>query len=325
MIIRVSVAIWMVFLFFPQLESFADVGLTLNLHYNDPRYPEEGGSWSVRVLSTSGESISYARIAIGNVDTPGTRDLTDRSDRFGEFGVRTQLNVTDHSDGVFEIEWGQDFEDPQLDVGLGFKDSRDSLANPHWNGSTRLFGGTFSGDRPVFDPVETSLKSEIRVFNTNATSETIAPFAIIDGVTTPTVRGDSLASLQLESPNGAGLVLGDSDRNGRVDAADLERISIGFGTKLDSPFGYYTANGWDSGDFDGSRLIDAPDFSVVWGNLGKSSIPPSGTATTKVIPEPTAMFLTLLGSLLLFVSNHSIRPQSHLVPRLLPAELGDEH
>jgi hypothetical protein len=100
------------------------------------------------------------------------------------------------------------------------------------------------------------------------------------------VRGDSLNTLGLESPAGAGLNLGDADRDGLVTLANdifpaLANIGAGGGF------------GWDSGDFDNDGLVTLANdiFPALAFVGGGASIPPAIGA----VPEPSAVCLAVLG------------------------------
>ena len=65
---------------------------------------------------------------------------------------------------------------------------------------------------------------------------------------------------------GTGFLVGDIDRNGRVDGADLVLLTNGFGSTPNQR--RFRADA----DLDGNRVIDGEDLAILAQNFGRSSV-----------------------------------------------------
>ena len=179
-------------------------------------------------------------------------------------------------------------------VGGPGSQGNDPLQNTAWNDSAVLISGTFAGggtagnlwNRPAF-VTDVGTEPNNTDANTYPAGQTnvnpvVTPVAALDADVTLTVRGDSLATLGLEG-GGEGLSVGDPNRDLTIGTADFSIVSNNF----------FTAQGWDNGDVDGSSdgQVGTADFSAVSNNFFTSQIPPSAAA----VPEPASVALAALG------------------------------
>ena len=88
------------------------------------------------------------------------------------------------------------------------------------------------------------------------------------------------------------LVVGDSDKNGIVNAADFTALAQNFNG---------SGKSWSQGDFNGDGTTNALDFNALASNFGKTTLPswalPQGTPGA-IVPEPASVALVGLGLLL---------------------------
>ncbi len=76
-----------------------------------------------------------------------------------------------------------------------------------------------------------------------------------------------------------GTLFGDASLDKEVSFVDFTSLSFFF----DKP------GGWEQGDFDGSGIVQFPDFLMLSSNFGKSA------TAVGVVPEPNAAMLFLVG------------------------------
>ena len=249
--------------------AHAGTDAALNLRYTQPADPSEGGTWTL----------------VAKTDDPNSDGLTALVARFNNIdpnsisidgGIGHDIGI---SGGVFgttvEVVYGQDPNDG-LTAGVGLGGGPDDpLNNAAWDGATVIATGTFGGLRPEVDPNSTPGA------NYNDTGLGISASTVLSSV-----RGDSLNTLGLESPGGAGLLAGDANRDGSVGPADVSALSGGFGT----------GSTWDVGDFNADGSVGPADVSALSGTFGLSGTPPAIGA----IPEPTSIVLLGIGCLAFF-------------------------
>ena len=255
--------------------AFAQVGLSLNLRYTDPNDTTAGGTWEVAVLGTD---IVGVNVVLGGIDDPtGIAQMNDFGGTITNLVIEQGAGATDapvFSDGsVYQIGWVQDPSCTGCSyvAGVGAGGANDVLTNSNWNGSEIvLTGGTFGATRPFFG---TGSQGEVTSVNVLSGSDAVAAtWATIDGVTSPTVRGDSVSI--------DGLIAGDLDRSGDVDLFGDTLTALG-------NVGMSPA-GWDDGDFDSSGDVDLfGDTLTALGNVGLSWTPPAIGA----VPEPATLGL----------------------------------
>jgi len=279
------------------------VGVSLNLHYNDPANPSEGGTFQlVAKVNTPGttKGLSAVNAYISGVNTAGLAYCA---------GINALTNggsnvfATPVTGGV-NILYGQDTSVAAgtviLNVGSTVAlQATDPLRNAAWNNSSVLVTGTFGAVRPAFITVGAN-STDSNLFTNTATASTPEPAgAVVDASTnTPVVRGDSMTTLGLNSNPAAGLFPGDSDRNGDVDISDFGALSAHW---FDAPVAATTPGLWEKGDFDNNGDIDISDFgalSASW-NLGIAPAPISA------VPEPTS--IVMLGMALLALGGRAVR------------------
>ncbi len=254
--------------------AMAQVGLSLNLTYTDPADPSEGGTWELVVLGTDVVGVSAILDGIDNpagVATNVANEAETLVDDPNNAGFAPSFSV---GGGVYQVGYVQD-NTAGLVGGVGAGGAADPLNNTNWDGAEVVVtGGTFGGTRPSFVTAGINT-TEINVLSGgNAVAGT---FATIDGVLSPTVRGDGVAD--------DGLLSGDADRSGTVDFLDLSALSSNFNAAV-AP-----GVAWASGDFDDSDMVDFLDLSALSGNFNASSTPPAVGA----VPEPASAVLVLMG------------------------------
>ncbi|QDS97646.1 PEP-CTERM sorting domain-containing protein [Adhaeretor mobilis] len=260
--------------------AMAAVDASLNLRYSDPANPADGGEWQLVVQSDSGASNGVSGIqalitgasGVTGIDTGSVTGNAAVWDNTGDTVFRFQP-IT----GGAEVAAGDALSGTLLTgVGTGGASAgniaNDVLLNPTWDNSALIASGTFGATRPTF---------------TLAANEFDSGAAVAATVNPVVVRGDSLNTLDLEdgSVSGSkGLLLGDSNRNGTIDAPDFSAVIGNFGGVF----------GWDGGNFSGAAngTVGAEDFSAVIGGFGNSQTPVSVAA----VPEPSTIVLCLMSS-----------------------------
>jgi hypothetical protein len=264
------------------------VDLSLNLRYTDPADPTEGGTFQlVGKVNNPGTSKGIAAVNayLSNVNTAGLayaaggNSITNAGAVYSTAvtGGTNLLYGQDTSAGTVVLNIGQ---------GAGTVLANDPLRNAAWNGSTVLITGTFGGTRPAFITVGSNT-TDANLFTATATTTTPeATGAVVDANTTMVVRGDSLASLGLNSNPAAGIAAGDVNRDGSVNVLDFNILANNFGKNAGT-------NGWDQGDTNDDGNVNVTDFNAMANNFGKPSGSPPAPVTA--IPEPTALALFGLG------------------------------
>lgn len=91
----------------------------------------------------------------------------------------------------------------------------------------------------------------------------------------------------------SGLLDGDADRDGDVDADDLQRWEAGYGS----------AGDWSDGDFDGDALVTGSDF-LTWQRQAGKTAP---LAAVQQVPEPSSLVLTVFALAGLLAYDHRRR------------------
>ncbi|MEM9352613.1 MAG: PEP-CTERM sorting domain-containing protein [Planctomycetota bacterium] len=165
----------------------AQVGLTLNLFYNDVTDPNSGGDWELAVLGTDIVGVSAI---LDNIDNP-TGIVTNPAglgvviDDPNNPGFAPVFSV---GAAVFQIGYVQT-PIGGFTPGVGSGGPVDPLGNPAWKGSDVVVtGGTFS---PGFTPQFTTAginSTEVNVLSGG--SAVAASFAVIDGELSPVVRSN---------------------------------------------------------------------------------------------------------------------------------------
>jgi hypothetical protein len=268
----------------------AGVDASLNLRYTDPADPSEGGTWTL-VAKTDSPGIAglVVRFVGGTMPAAGTinnavtigHDINDVNGNaliIGQFDHDSDANTPTQTEFVY----GQDPNDGLvLGVGAG--------VNP-WNGGQdpldgqNVGPGTWDGSTIIATGAIADLTTRPSIFS-------VAANEIIGGVPTgpatigaTPVRGDSLVTLGLESPAGAGLKVGDVNRDGIVAGADLLTLLPNLGNP----------GGWDDGDTNDDDLVAGADLLALLPNLGSGAGVPPAIAG---VPEPGSLSLLMLAGL----------------------------
>lgn len=165
----------------------AQVGLSLNLYYNNPFDLNSGGTWEVAVL---GPDVVGAVVILDNIDNP-TGVVTNPNDD-GAVLIDDPNNpgfapVFSVGSAIFQIGYGQD-STAGLTPGVGSGGPADPLGNPAWDGADVIVtGGTFS---PGFTPEFTTAGINSTEVNIGTGPIVSATFIVIDGEQTPVVRSN---------------------------------------------------------------------------------------------------------------------------------------
>jgi len=253
----------------------AVVDVALNLRYTHPNVPSQGGTWELVAKTNdaggiAGLSAVLTGINTSNLNFVGAGHSIDPVNQFVDYG-----------NGAFNVVYGQNLAPVVNGVGTGAGSpgnrATDPLRNPAWDNVAVLITGTFGSTRPGFGTSPTGKVTEANVFSgTTAVAGTI-------GLTN--VRGDSVIGLGLETPAGAGLRVGDLNRDGLVTLSNdvfpaLARVGQA------GPFG------WDQGDFSGNGIVTlSTDIFPALASVGAAA-PPAPAITA--VPEPTSLALLSL-------------------------------
>ncbi len=262
--------------------------VSLNLRYNDPADPTEGGTFTmVAKVNNPGttKGIAAVNAYLSNINTTGLL-YGAGGNSITNGGAVYSTAVT----GGTNLLYGQDVSAGTvvLNVGAGGGTvlATDPLRNAAWNGASVLITGTFGGTRPAFI-TSGSNSSDGNLFTAAATTTTPeATGASVDANSTFVVRGDSLASLGLNSNPAAGIAAGDVNRDGAVNVNDFNILAFNFGKNAG-------ANGWDQGDTNDDGNVNVNDFNALAFNFGKASGSPP--APVSAVPEPATLGLLSLG------------------------------
>ena len=244
----------------------ADVGLSLNLVFNNPANSSSGGTWQLAVLSPTGDNVAGVLAVLGGIDNPSGQ-LTDPSGTHDLVGSNPAF--FEESAGIYQIAYGQDFVAAVLGVGdpSGPFAAADPLGDPAWDGQTIVIdGGSFTGAAPEFDPAGGQAETQINIFTGGGTQGALAAVATIGGSITPVVRSN------LGQP-------ADFNVDGVVNHEDYMRWVSQFGQTL-VPFA--------GADGNGDGLVDAADYTVWQDGL------PGAAQVSAIVPEPTSGSLLLL-------------------------------
>jgi hypothetical protein len=294
----------------------SNVSLSLNLRYNDPATPAEGGRWFLMAKTDSAVGLAGVSAYISGIDTTGIVLGNPTAAGAGSTLYPVISNTATGSiansgnpyNGVFEdgavdpvnIVWGFDLSATgSLLANVGRTGGPGEVAGDplrkisgatgvvggNWNNAALLASGTFGATRPEFvDDVGPNNNDTAANVLQNTTLGTPAVAATVF----KTVRGDSLNTLNLEAPGGAeGIRFGDLNRDFSVSiTTDIlpALASIGSpGTKT-----------WDQGDFNGNGSVAiTTDILPALANVGQPGLPPSVAS----IPEPASIGLGLAGLL----------------------------
>jgi hypothetical protein len=264
------------------------VKVALNLRYNDPADPSEGGTFQlVGKVDSPGTSKGIAAINayISNINTAGLTYGTGSSALAPTGGGVFNTAVT----GGTNVLYGQDTANGPVTLnvgaGAGQVNATDQFKNAAWDNNSVLITGTFGGTRPAFITAGAN-SSDGNLFAASATATAPEPQnAVVDATTTFTVRGDSVATDGLKS--------GDANRDNKVDSADFNLLALNFGG---------TGKTWDQGDFNDSAdgKVDSADFNLLALNFGQSRPAPAAAAAVSAVPEPASLGLLAVSALGMF-------------------------
>jgi hypothetical protein len=283
----------------------ADINLSLNLRYTDPADPSEGGKWFLMAKTqTAGAStgiaglsiylsnINAAGIVFGNAAVAGTGTasypVVTQATLGANVATAGNLPFNSSAGGITNIVYGQDLATTIKTIGEGAATpgiiATDPLRNADWANATLLMSGTFAGggtaankfNRPEF-VASGGNSTDGNVYNSAANP------VVLDASVSTTVRGDSLATLNIENTPGAGLLRGDLNRNGVVsfngDALPaFNNIGLFPGVAT-----------WDQGDFNDNGAISFNgDALPAYNNIGVAAPPAPAIAA---VPEPATIGL----------------------------------
>lgn len=272
------------------------VNVSLNLRYTDPANPAEGGKFYIVAKSnatTGPGGLAGLSLFINNINGPTTVFGVAAAENGYALTTRATLNDTlaDPGNspykttvgGVTHLVYGQDLNlalttNVAKGAGTPGNIATDPLRNTAtWNNAALLFSGTFGATRPTF-----ATGHDANVF----TSATVADQATV----VTTVRGDSLASLGLNTPANSGLRVGDVNRDFSVGPADFNLLAANFGQ---------SGKSWDQGDFNNDGSVGPADFNLLAANFTQTSPVPAIGA----VPEPASVGLLVIGACGLYVAR----------------------
>jgi hypothetical protein len=252
----------------------AGVDVAMNLRYDNPADPNEGGTWTLVAVDPNGDSDGL----VGLVTRFGEATLNGGSGVInGTIGhdINGGALKTANFGGEREFTYGQDpngstpgFVHLVGNVGSPSNQGADPLTNASWDNASVIVTGTFAAVRPVFLSASGNVTDGGDVVSTTT-------------IGAMNVRGDSVSV--------DGLSVGDATRDFQVNNDDFNIVINNFFT---------TGKDWDTGDVDGTSTGDVnnDDFNAVINNFFTSQTPPAIGA----VPEPTSVVLLTAG--LLFVS-----------------------
>lgn len=260
------------------------VDVALNLRYTDPANPAAGGKFYVVAQSnatTGPGGLAGLSLYINNIDIASAVFGVAAAENGYALTTRATLNDTlapagnspykTTVAGAVNLVYGQDLTLPLVTnvakgAGTPGNIAVDPLRNTAtWNNSALLFSGSFGAVRPTF-----AAGSDANVFTTATTAA--------QATVLTTVRGDSMSTLGLESPAGAGLRPGDANRDGVVNQLDFSILASNFNQP---------ATGWNQGNFNSAGGTNQLDFSILAANFNQSAPAPAVAA----VPEPTGAVL----------------------------------
>jgi len=263
----------------------AAAGLSLNLRYNDPADPSEGGTWQLAAKTDDADGLVGMFAILTGIDDPTGTLSAGPGVNHNILGGN--IGVSSLGSGIFGITYGQDLgQAVTTGVGTsGFGNAvADVLNNPLWDNQTLLVtGGTFStATRPTFTTFSGNT-TEVNEYDAVNNLGVLATYQTIGTVLSPTVRGDSADILGQENVSGTGLALGDADRDHDVDSDDLNIVLFSFNQAVGT---------WGDGDFDDDGTADADDLNEVLFRFNSNQPGPAITA----IPEPSSIALVLFAA-----------------------------
>jgi hypothetical protein len=290
------------------------IDLSLNLRYNDPFDPTEGGVWYLTARTQGGTpnaGIAGVSAYLSNINPVAFHGSsvplgTGQNVLHGAYPAVGQATINNLSSGAnpyngpvggaHNVVYGQDIAvgAPSAiigSIGQGGTSAgnvaNDPLKNTAFNNYAVLLSGTFGGTRPAFAALSGGTITDGNVL-ANTTLGTAAIDAAIAAGNLK-VRGDSEVSKGLNTPGNAGLFQGDANRDGSVTGADFNILAFNFGDP--APVGGFT---WDQGDFNDDGIVSGADFNALAFNFGDPSPPPPAVSS---VPEPTSLALVGLGAL----------------------------
>jgi hypothetical protein len=268
----------------------------LNLRYTDPADPSEGGRWFLLAKTDSTFGLAGVSVRLNNVNTAGIALGNPTAVGTGTAAYATMASTVTNSianggnpyAGMIgtsvNVVWGQDVGTSVVaNIGKGAGTAgnltADPLRNATWANSALLVSGTFGATRPTF-----AAGTEANVLG----AATAGTAAIAATSVTTTVRGDSLNTLGLESPAGAGLLRGDLNRNGVVSLNGDALVSY---NNIGQFAGVAT---WDQGDFNDTGTISLNgDALPAYNNIGVAAPPAPAVGA---VPEPATIGLCAIAA-----------------------------
>jgi len=257
--------------------AHAAVNLSLNLRYNDPADPTEGGTFTLVGKTDAAGGIAAVNAYLSNVNTTGLAYGAGIS-ALTNAGAVFNTAVT----GGLNILYGQDTANGPVTKAVGTgtgspgNQAVDPLRNPAWNNAAVLVTGTFGTPRPAFITVGTN-STDANVFASAAVQATPLPAGAVTaaGTVTTIVRGDSVFTFGLNTNPAAGLRPGDVNRDGTVNIGDFAILQNNFNGNPKT---------WDQGDVNDDNSANIGDFSVIQNNFNQSA-----PAPVTAIPEPASL------------------------------------
>jgi hypothetical protein len=267
------------------------VKFSLNLRYNDPADPAEGGRWYLVARTDDANGIGSFDAYLTNVDAIGVIYGSAAGNGYPFVnaealgatvdGTKPLVGVTDN---IVHLVYIQDLENGPIVLNVGRGDAFqfpvvpgevhfDPFGNVAWYGASVLMSGPFGANRPEF-ATSGGNATNASVFTANNTTP---PVGVTAASVTMSVRGDSVTL--------DGLFPGDASRNGWVNSDDFSLMALNFG-RLNAT--------WDQGNFNDTERVDADDFNLLAVNFGRRRTPP-GVAAAAPTPEPATSSLLLIG------------------------------